>query len=125
MVTVSQGLRRQEIVLKGAVVAAAGYPDVAALQPIAQRGEDGGLVEPAICCAGCEDQFAPSWRQERRRGSLGQDAGAVAVHRLEQFDSGQDGIPWRARLENERIEEAWAEPAQDRIALRRGDEDVL
>src|ERR1700736_78251 len=35
------------------------------------------------------------------------------------------GSPWRARLKKERVEEALAEPAQDRIALCRGDEDVL
>ena len=64
-------LCRQEVVLEGAVVAAAGHPNVAALQPIAQRGEHGGLVEPPVRCATCEDQLAPPWRQERCRRSFG------------------------------------------------------
>jgi len=43
--------------------------------------------------------------------AVGESAGAVAVHRFEKFDGGQDGVLRRVRLEAKRLEEARAEPA--------------
>ena len=120
-----RGSSRQEVVLEGPIVAAAGHPDVAAPQAIAQRGEHGGLVKAPIRCAAREDQLAPFRRQEGCRRALGQGARAVAVDHLQELDGGQHAIPWRARLELERREEAWAESAQDRITFGGGHEDIL
>ncbi len=83
-------LGRQQVLLKGAIVAAAGDPDVAALQPIAQRGEHGGLVEAPVRWFIGEDQPAPFRWQEGGRRPFGQAAGAVVVHRLDEFDGSQD-----------------------------------
>ncbi len=62
---VPHGLGGQQIVLEGAIIAAASDPDVAASQPLAQRGEHGGFVEPPVRRAVREDQLAPLRRQER------------------------------------------------------------
>ena len=40
---------RQQVGLEGAIVAAADYPDVAALQAITQCGKDGSPVEVPVC----------------------------------------------------------------------------
>ena len=122
---VPHGPGRQQVVLKGAVIAAPGDPDAAAFQPLAQRGEHSGFVEPPVRLAVREDQLAPLRRQERRRRPVRQSARAVAVHPLEEFDGGQDRIVRRARPEVERLEKARAEPPRDAVALGRGDEDVL
>jgi hypothetical protein len=58
-------------------------------------------------------------------GRLGQNAGAVAIHRPEELDGGEHRIVRRVRPEIERGEEARAEPAQDRVSLGRRDEEVL
>ncbi len=112
----------QEIVLERAVVAAAGHPDVAPAQSVAQCCEDGGLVQPAIGRAGREDQLAPLGRKERRRRPFGEHP---CVRRAEQFHGGQHGIVRRARLEPECFQEPRAEAAEDRVFLGRGDQDVL
>ena len=103
---VPRGLGGQQVVLEGPIIAAARDPDVAAPQPVAERGEDRRFVEPPVCRAVREDQPAPLRRQERRRRPFGQRAGAVAVHRPEKFDGGQNGIVRRVRPEVERGEEA-------------------
>ena len=122
---VPRGLGGQQIVLERPIVAAARDPDVAASQPLAQRGEHRRFVEPPVRRAVREDQPAPLRRQERRRRPFGQRAGAVAIHRPEKIDGGQHGIVRRVRPEVEGGEEARAEPAQHRIALGRRDQDVL
>ena len=58
------GLGRQQVVLEGAVIAAAGDPDAAAFQAVTQRREHSGFVKPPICFAVREDQLAPFRRQE-------------------------------------------------------------
>ena len=40
--------RWQKIVLEGAVIAAAGHPDVGAAQPIPDHGQNRGLIETAL-----------------------------------------------------------------------------
>ena len=62
---VPHGLGRQQVILEGAVIAAAGDPDAAAFQAVAQRGEHGGFVKPPVRLAVREDQLAPLRRQER------------------------------------------------------------
>ena len=62
---VPHGLGGQQVILEGAVIAAAGDPDAAASQPVAQRGEHGRFVKPPIRLAVREDQLAPLRRQER------------------------------------------------------------
>ena len=95
------------------------------LRPLAQRGEDGRFVKTPVRRAVREDQLAPLRRQERRRRAFGQDAGAVAIHRPEEFEGGEHRIVGRVRPEVERGEETRAEPAQHRVPLGRRDEDVL
>ena len=56
---------------------------------------------------------------------MGRSAGAVAIHRPEEFDRGEHRIVGRVRPEVERREKARAEPAQHRVSLGRRDEDVL
>ena len=63
--------RRQQVGLEGAIVAAADHPDIAALQPITQRGKDGGLIEAPVRWPIREDQLAPFCRQEGCRRPLG------------------------------------------------------
>ncbi len=122
---VPRGFGGQQIVLERPIIAAASDPDVAASQPLAQRGEHRRFVEPPVRRAVREDQLAPLRRQERRGRPFGQRAGAVAIHRPEKIDGGQHGIVRRVRPEVERGEEARAEPAQHRISLGRRDQDVL
>ena len=95
------------------------------LRPLAQRGEHRRFVKTPVRRAVREDQLAPLRRQERRRRPFGQHAGAVAIHRPEEFDGGQHRIVRRVRPEVERGEKARAEPAQHRVSLGRRDEDVL
>ncbi len=61
---VLNGLGRQQVVLEGAVIAAASDPDAAALQAVTQRREHGGFVKPPVCLAVRENQLAPFRRQE-------------------------------------------------------------
>ena len=122
---VAPGFGGQQVVLERPIVAAASDPDVAASQPLAQRGQHRRFVETPVRRAVREDQLAPLRRQERRRRTFGQDAGAVAIHRPEKLDGGEHRIVRRVRPEVERREKARAEPAQDRVSLGRRDEDVL
>jgi hypothetical protein len=115
----------QQIIFEGAIIAASGNPDVAAAQPLAQRGEHGDFVQTAVSRAVGEDQLAPFRRQERRRRPLRHGAGAITVHRLQDLDCGQHGVSQHVRLETERRQESRAEPAQHGVALGCGDEDML
>ena len=119
------GFGGQQIVFERPIIPAAGDPDVAASQPLAQHGQDRRFVEPPVRRAVREDQPAPLRRQERRGRTFGQDAGAVAIHRPEKIDGGEHRIVRRVRPEVERREETRAEPAQHRISLGRRDEEVL
>ena len=101
----------QQIIFEGAVIAAAGYPDVAAAQPLAQGGEHGDLVQPTISRSVGEDQLAPFRRQERRRRAFRQRACAIAAHRLQDLDRRQHRVRRHVRLEAECCQEARAEPA--------------
>ena len=122
---VPRGVGGQQIVLECPIVAAARDPDVAAPQPVAERGEHRRFVEPPVRRAVREDQPAPLRRQERRRRPFGQCAGAVAVEGAEKIDRGENGIVRRVRPEVESGEKARAEPAQHRIALGRRDQEFL
>ena len=95
------------------------------LRPLAQRGQHRRFVKTPVRRAVREDQLAPLRRQERRRRTFGQDAGAVAIHRPEKLDGGEHRIVRRVRPEVERREKARAEPAQHRVSLGRRDEEVL
>jgi hypothetical protein len=122
---VPPGFGGQQVVLERPIVAAASDPDVAASQTLPQRGQHRRFVKTSVRRAVRKDQLAPLRRQERRRRTLGQHAGAVAIHRSEELDGGEHRIVGCVGPEDERSEEARAEPAQHRVSLGRRDEDVL
>ncbi len=119
------GFGGQQVVLERSVISAARDPDIAAPQALPQRGQHRRFVKTTVRRAIRDDQLAPLRRQERRRRALGQNSGAVAIHRPEEFDGGEHRIIGRVRPEVERGEEAWAEPAQHRVSLGCCDEYVL
>ena len=89
----------KQVVLKGAVIATARDPDVAAAQPLAQRGEHGDFIQPPVRRTIREDQFAPPRRQKRCWRALRQGTRAIAVHRLQELDRGQHGVLRHVGLE--------------------------
>ena len=120
-----RGRRRKQIILEGSVSTAALDPDSAALQPVAQCCEDGGLVKPAIRRTACKNQLSPLRGQKGRWRTLWQGPGSVAVQLLQDIHGGQHRIVRRVRPKTEGIEKAGAESAKNAIAFGGRDEDFL
>lgn len=117
-------LRREQVVLEGAMVAAASDPHARATQAIAQDGKHGRLVQAPIWNRPGEDHPAPLGREERRWKPLGQDAGAALVRCLEQIDSGEQRVMRDAGLEAKGSQESRAEAPHDGIFLGRRGQDL-